>query len=39
METLKLQSDSHAILTRGDNAGSIGKIQEIKEERLLFQNV
>jgi len=31
METLKLQSDCHAILTRGDNAGSIGKIQEIKE--------
>ena len=29
--TLKLQSDSLAILTRGDNAGSIGKIQEIKE--------
>jgi small subunit ribosomal protein S4e len=31
IETLKLQSDSLAILTRGDNAGSIGKIQEIKE--------
>jgi small subunit ribosomal protein S4e len=29
--TLKLQSDSLAILTRGDNAGSLGKIQEIKE--------
>jgi small subunit ribosomal protein S4e len=31
IETLKLQSDCLAILTRGDNAGSIGKIQEIKE--------
>ena len=29
--TLKLQSNCIAILTRGDNAGSIGKIQEIKE--------
>ena len=28
--TLKLQSECLAILTRGDNAGSIGKIQEIK---------
>ena len=31
MGTLKLQSNCIAILTRGDNAGSIGKIQEIKE--------
>jgi small subunit ribosomal protein S4e len=31
IDTLKLQSDCLAILTRGDNAGSIGKIQEIKE--------
>jgi small subunit ribosomal protein S4e len=31
IETLKLQTDCLAILTRGDNAGSIGKIQEIKE--------
>jgi small subunit ribosomal protein S4e len=31
IQTLKLQSDCLAILTRGDNAGSIGKIQEIKE--------
>ena len=31
IDTLKLQSDSLAILTRGDNAGSMGKIQEIKE--------
>jgi len=31
IETLKLHSDCLAILTRGDNAGSIGKIQEIKE--------
>jgi small subunit ribosomal protein S4e len=31
IETMKLQSDCLAILTRGDNAGSIGKIQEIKE--------
>ncbi len=31
IHTLKLQSDCLAILTRGDNAGSIGKIQEIKE--------
>ncbi len=28
---MKLQSNCLAILTRGDNAGSIGKIQEIKE--------
>jgi len=31
IDTLKLQSDSLAILTRGDNAGSMGKIEEIKE--------
>lgn len=31
IHTLKLQSDCLAILTRGDNAGNIGKIQEIKE--------
>jgi small subunit ribosomal protein S4e len=31
IDTLKLQSDCLAILTRGDNAGNIGKIQEIKE--------
>jgi small subunit ribosomal protein S4e len=31
IQTLKLQSDCLAILTRGDNAGSIGKIQEIKD--------
>lgn len=31
IDTLKLESDCLAILTRGDNSGSIGKIQEIKE--------
>ncbi|MGH9980522.1 MAG: 30S ribosomal protein S4e [Nitrososphaeraceae archaeon] len=31
IDTLKLQSDSLAMLTRGDNAGSMGKIEEIKE--------
>ncbi len=31
IETMKLQSNCLAILTRGDNAGSIGKIKEIKE--------
>jgi small subunit ribosomal protein S4e len=31
IDTLKLESDCLAILTRGDNSGIIGKIQEIKE--------
>ena len=31
VDSLKLQSASLAILTRGDNAGSMGKIEEIKE--------
>ena len=31
IQYLKLEKDCLAILTRGDNAGKIGKIQEIKE--------